>query len=55
MFISVDGTIGAISDKIKFNSLKQLFKTNDPVSDEMGILMKIFNNYIFIIGVLTTF
>lgn len=55
MFLSVGGTIAAISDKIKFNSLKILFNTHEPTPDEMGILMKILNNYFYILGVLGTF
>lgn len=55
MFLSVGGTIGAIEDKMKFNSLKILFNTHKPTPDDMGILMKILNNYFFLIGVLGTF
>lgn len=55
MYFSVGGTLTAIGDKVKLNSLKVLFDIHDPTPDEQGVLMKILNNYFFIIGVIGTF
>lgn len=55
MFLNVEGTRGAIKDKMKFNSLKILFNTHKPSPDDLGTLMKILSNYFFLIGILGTF
>lgn len=55
MYISVDGTIRAVKDKMKFSCLKIMFDTHEPTPDEQGILMKILESYFYIIGVLDKF
>lgn len=41
LYIAVSGTLYALEDKTRFNSLKVLFNTHEPTPNQNGILMKI--------------
>lgn len=55
MYITVEGTLLALQDKMKFNSLSILFNLYEPHYDEQGILMKIFSGYLYLLGIVSAF
>lgn len=55
LFISASGTLNLIEDEICLNKLKILFNISKAKMDESGVLVKITQNYFFIIGSLMSF
>lgn len=55
LYLAVIGTISAMQDKIKFNTIKLLFNTGQPQTDEQGVLIKILQNYLYIVSAILTF